>query len=210
MSKLITPSLMSSISWLRSCPDSWKEKARQDLLRQVARDYIGPRSPSLDLGIRFENAIYQSASKPEDKTKGSELFRKIVEECRGGQFQKKVRKVVIIDEEEFLIYGKIDVWFPEIIKDIKTTSSYAGSSRYLDSFQHKAYCFATRQNKFRYIVAEFDEDSETIVDVYFIDYKVEDLQKLKEEVIQEIKSAVDFLKQDVVLWELYVSKFCLY
>lgn len=210
MSRLVTPSLASSVSWLQTCPPDWRDKARTDLERQLARDYSAPRSPELDLGIRFENAVYSAAAKKPEDTGGSDFFKQIVAECRGGQFQRRVRKIIEINGEEVCIYGKMDVWFPEIIKDLKTTRNYGGRDRYLSSFQHKAYCFARKQNKFRYVVAEFEEEGDKIADVHLVDYEVDSEEALRKEVLERTSGILEFLRQDVVLWELYTTKFCLY
>ena len=205
MSRLITPTLIGSISWLRSCYPSQKPKAALDLKNLLARKY-GPMSPALELGIKFENAVVKATSLEPADVKGSEHFKWIVKEVRGGEFQRKTSVMLTIDDAEYCLYGKEDAWFPDIIKDIKTTSNYKGEYSYMKSFQHKMYMYNENISKFRYVIAEFDGDQK-IIDHHSVDIEIVDRSALEAEIISTIKEAVAFLKQNTELFTLYTTVF---
>ena len=208
MSRLITPSLIGSISWLKTCPPSWKAKAALDLKNQLGRIKT-PMSPALELGIRFEDAVVKAtALKPEEVT-GSDHFKWVVEEGRGGQFQRKTSVMLDIDGFVYCLYGKIDAWFPDIIKDFKSTSNYKGPDNYLKSFQHKMYLYNENMTKFRYVIAEFDKDQK-IIGHYAVDAELNDRLALEAEIVSTIKEAIAFLSSNTELFTLYTTKFSLY
>jgi hypothetical protein len=129
-----------------------------------------------------------------------------VKECEGGQFQRKTKKIVEIEGVEYCLYGKIDVWFPSVLKDIKTTSNYKGPKHYLDSFQHLMYCYTEKVYSFEYIVAVFNEE-EKLITTHKVSYTCDDVGALEQEITNRVKEAVEFLKEDEDLWKLYTSKF---
>lgn len=209
MSKLITASLVGAVDWLQKCPPSWRTKALDDLTNQLARRSFDVPPPSMQRGMDFEAAVYSRAGLVNNK--GSEHFMWFVEQCRGGIFQKKTKRYVEIDGVEYCLYGRIDVWFHDVIKDIKTTGRYRGKEKYLDSFQHKLYCFTERIPKFKYLVAEFQGDADHfIVARHEIEYVVEDWARLRKEVLEKVRSVITFLKHDEELFELYNTTFSRY
>ena len=205
MSRLITPSLIGSISWFKSCPLSWKAKAALDLKNQLARIRTPP-SVACDLGIRFENAVVKATALKPDEVKGSEHFKWVVEEGRGGQFQRKTSVMLDIDGFEYCLYGKIDAWFPDIIKDFKTTSNYKGADNYLKSFQHKMYLYNEKMTKFRYVVAVFNDDQK-IIDHHAVDVELNNRLALEQEIVSTIKEAVAFISSNTELFTLYTTVF---
>ena len=209
MSKLITASLAGSIDWVRNCPPSWKTKAYADLENQLARNYSAETPLAMKRGLAFESAVYSRVyqNKPQ---KGSEHFQWFIDECKGGQFQRKAKCFIEIDSVEYCLYGKLDVYFPNVIKDIKTTGNYKGAENYLNSFQHKLYCYLEQIPKFEYLVAQFIDDSNTIIAHHKIEYEVQDMQALKENVIAEVRSIIFFLNEHKNLMELYNTKFNLF
>lgn len=211
MSRLITPSIIGAVDFLRTCPASWKEKAYTDLSNQLNRVYSPTLPPAAALGITFENAVYSMASK-NIIDKGSDYFQQCVKECIGGTFQRKTKRFIEVDGFEYCLYGKIDVFFPAIIKDLKTTSNYKGRDSYLSSMQHIIYCFNESINNFRYVVAEFngDEKSPKIIDVHLIDYVCKDMSVLRDVIIEKIRQFISFLEEDKKLLLAYTNKFSLY
>ena len=204
MSKLITASLVGAIDWAKKCPESWKEKAMKDLANQLARRYDTPQSPQQERGRKFENFVYAKAAPQQGPIKGSEHFRWFVQECAGGVFQKKMRKIIVVDGTEYCLYGKADAWFPDIIKDIKTTDNWRGDSHYLGGFQHKLYCYMEHISKFIYLVAEFfPGDMSTIVARHSVWFTVEDFAALEKEVFDKVREVVSFLGADEKLRPLY-------
>lgn len=223
MSRLITPSWFSSISWARNAPPSrirddeqgrtWREKAYEDLRNMLGRVY-GDFNEAAKRGVEFENHVYRVA-KLEDPygVNASQFFKQVVAQCVGGQFQYKSKRFVEIAGEEYCVYGKLDVWFPadRTIKDIKTTGNYKGRDHYLKSMQHKMYCYINQAPSFRYVVAEFPDDtSRQISDIHMIDYEIDDPESLKEEIIERIVEDLQFLEADPELMDLFLNTYSLY
>lgn len=207
MSRLITPSLMGSINWYLNCPPSWREKAFKDLKNQLGREYSEPMSPALQLGIKFEDAVYACAQLERDA--GSDHFKWFVAQCKGGIFQKRTRQYITIDGQQYCLFGKMDAWFPSVIKDIKTTSNYKGPEHYLASFQHKMYCYNEQITDFVYLIAEFD-DTQQLIAHHSITYKAPSHDKLEKEIVDTIEEATEFLKGYPELMTLYTTKFSKY
>lgn len=206
MNRLITPSLIGSISWLKTCPTSWKTKAVKDLKNQLARVWSTPSEACL-LGIKFEDAVVNATINAPDKVKGSDHFKWIVEEIRNGEFQRRTTANINIDGQDYCLYGRIDAYFPEIIKDIKTTSNYKGAEHYLSSFQHKMYCYNENIRYFRYVIAEFDS-SQTIIAHHAIDVDLPNRLSLEAEIVDKIKEAMAFLTASTEFLDLYTTTFC--
>jgi len=218
MSKLITPSLVSAVRWCQEAPNShinhdplmptWREKAPQDLRNMLARDYTEPPGPALLLGIKFEDAVYKECKAPTGK--GTPLFQEFVAECVGGQFQRITKVVVEIDGVEYCCYGKIDAYFPTIIKDLKTTSKeHVDPEGYLKSFQHEMYCLNEHIDDFRYCIAVFDANQK-IVDKVNVDWHCDDREALKAKAISIIRETIAYIKVSDELFELYNTKFSRY
>lgn len=225
MSYLITSSFIDAVEWLENAPTSmtrdgsgltWKEKAYKDLRGQLAREPWGEPDPVVTRGMTFENTVYDTLEKNKDKDKDPEFkcsaeFQIFLDKCRGGLFQKKLKRFEEIDGREFCLYGKADVWMPKKIIDIKTCVSYGGSSKYLNKFQHLLYLYITDIEDFEYLVAEFGEaPNMKIKRVVPITYQVASKDTLQEMVIQRIRKAVGFIEQDEELWKLYTTTFSRY
>ena len=213
MSRLVTASIVGAVDWLKNCPPSWRDKAREDLTNQLGRVWKEPEAgSSLNLGRTFEDQVYKWAAK-DAVDAGSEHFKWFVSECKGGEFQKTIKRIVTIGEVDYCLYGKADVYFPTIVKDVKTTKRWKGREGYLKGFQHKLYLYVLRDvDAFRYLVAEFEDkrDSPKIMAHYAVDYAVTDRSELEQSVLATLDGFVDFLSKDPQLWELYTTKFSRY
>ena len=208
MSRLITASIVGAMDWVDECPRSWQKRAIDSATLQLSRIYPEPRPEPMEKGIKLENAVY--AHVLQHSTAGSEHFKWLVEQSTGGVFQKKTKRFIDIDGVEYCLYGKIDVWFPDIIKDIKSTSAYGGKHKYLKSIQHKLYCYTERISKFQYIIGEFAEGTSKLIGHYSVLYEVTDWEVLRQELIERIKRFIDSLKRNENLFELYTSTFSRY
>ena len=147
MSKLITPSLINSIDWLKCCPYTWKESAREQLKNLLARKWTEPNKV-VRRGIDFENAVYRiiKSGKEIKSLKSSDLFKNVIRICMGwkpvkGETGKTIyipntwtygkeikiqqvnKSIITIKGIKYCLYGKEDITHPETILDIKTTSS---------------------------------------------------------------------------------------
>lgn len=209
MSRLITSSLFGAVNWFMNSPPSWKERATKDLHNQLARVWTGANA-AMQRGMDFEKAVYNMSAKDPANWTGSEFFKDVVRVVKGGIFQAKAKRFIEVAGEEYCLYGKIDVKFPMKIMDIKTTGNYKGKNKYLDSMQHKIYCFCESITVFEYVVAEFDGDSNTIKDIHTVVYNVHNPESIKEELEDRITSLMTFLENDPKLMELYLTKFSRY
>ncbi len=206
MSKLITTSLISSIQWLNNAPPSWQESAYTQLKNSLSRK---PWEPSLEIqrGIDFENKVY-SCLRRELYSVGSKDFQWFVNESKGGQIQRKTKSFITIDKIEYCLYGKLDLWYKDIIKDIKTTGNYK-ESKYLESSQHIIYCHNEKISQFEYLVAVFqkgDTENKKIQEKHKIKITV-DLDKTEELILGYIKLVNDTLKTYEELKPLYDNVF---
>ena len=91
---------------------------------------------------------------------------------KGARWQVTVKTYLTIEEQQYVLWGKIDVLQPDEILDIKTTQEYKGVDRYLGTTQHLIYLHGAhqtewKQTKFRYLVSDFHE-------IHEVPFEVED------------------------------------
>lgn|SRR5574340_239217 len=219
MSRLITPSIIGAVEWLKNAPDRWNEEkqvnwkvqARIDLENQLGRvpwSEADSKKPSLILGKKFEDTV-RAYSQKEQVDGGSDHFKWFVERTKGGIWQKVTKRIIKVDGIEYCLYGKIDVWFPELIVDLKTTRRYKGQEAYLDSFQHVMYCYNENIMDFAYLIAEFEDKDENpkILEHHEVRYHVKDRVTLREKVEGVVAAFAEFIGSDPKLFELYTKKF---
>ena len=222
MAKLMTPSLISSVSWLKKCPASWKEKAYKDLYGRLAREPYVP-SEEATRGEDFEKSVVKVLEEiNHDKSKIPGLkysahFKEVLNMCAGGTFQKKTKGYIQVDGVSYYLFGFMDVMHtdPDRILDLKTTENYRGPDKYLGTAQHKIYCYNEKIRYFRYLVTimekiETDKDGNKlekpkykIIENEKLDYKVECFDKLKEDLTNQIRETIQFIRSDEELSELY-------
>lgn len=223
MSLLITSSFVDAVEWLETAPNSpcrddpsmtWKEKAYKDLRGSLAREPWGEPDPVIVRGMQFEERVYDTLRAHADEKPGfqcSPEFQIFLDECRGGKFQQRLKRIEAIDGKEFCLFGKTDVSFPDKIIDIKTCSTYGGARKYLGKFQHLLYGYVSGVELFRYLIAEFgDVPNMKIQRVFPVDFTFDDKNALKENVLRRIRKAVGFVEQDEELWKLYTTTFSRY
>jgi len=210
-SLLFTASIYDSYQWLINSRGSYIEKAYNDFMRQLTRA-SWTATPAIQRGMEFEKAVYQFA---EDKSSEqlvdmpiSEEFKQIVEAVRGGEFQKKLKKIETINGQSFCLYGKADVFFSNCIKDIKTTNVFK-RSKYENSIQHKLYCYIARVPSFEYLVAEF-QDKEIIQHFEKVRIDYSDFEQLGSLIKEKVIDFWNFIQNDEELLNAYLNKFCLY
>lgn len=217
MSLLVTSSLIGAVEWFRNSPPSWKEKAYTDLYNQLARKPWDKIVPDVQRGMDFESRIYETLkNKRDDKIEFtcSPEFQIFLDACRGGTLQKTLKRIVTIDEKEYCLYGRTDVYFPGHIIDIKACAEYKGESKYLGTIQHKMYSYIDSAKTgtipdFTYMVAEFGPCPNMKIQRVFSpkwtwEGTVEDL---KDEVFSRIRLALSYIDADKELKELYEHTF---
>jgi len=209
MEKLITPSLLSGIEFLRDCPPSWKGNAFQSLKATLSRKYKEP-TRQIKRGIDFENSIYKTLSTMDsvDFKNYSSEYQQFLNDCCGGVFQKTTKKIIEIKGTKYLLYGKIDVWFPGLIIDIKTTENFTGDDKYLKTSQHEIYCFCEGIPTFLYKVAVFENEGNKIKEVRNIFYFCADFSALEIKIKERIKQDLLYLQAFPDLFDFYENVYC--
>jgi len=213
--RLLTSSLVSGIRWAKNCPASWKKKAFQDLNNTLARVWSEPNEAAA-LGIKLEKWVYkilESKIHPDD-IKSSKMFKEII--CRyyshPFEIQKKVKRFITIDKNEYCLYGKLDLCSEKYIEDIKTTSKIMSSSdyafKYLNSFQHHLYCYITEIPDFQYFIVVLDEGK--IRETHEIEYHSSGMDIERNIIEEAIREVFTFFGEFPSLLELYGEKYCLY
>lgn len=235
--RLITTSLINSIEWFTTAPNTiikpekggdgkitWKQKSYNDLKSMLGRKKAD-FGVHAKIGIQIENEIYKNAKLPPKLQKNREKLSEIYDLLQDCQFQISKKKSILIDDNEFCLYGRFDALknTGNEIVDLKTTSSYK-KNKYLNTIQHEMYCaMEDNYNDFMYLVVELekrDTDYLTILNknMNFIPpikdikkevFKVENRNALMESLVWRIKKNLGVLKQSK-LFDLYISTFCQY
>lgn len=214
---LITQHLIESIRWYMEAPQSiikaerggdgkttWKQKAWKDLNRMLSRE---PSTFGVDAqnGMNFEKKVYEFANK--DNRVGSAHFQEVCNSVKGMQFYKKEGKEFLVNDLKCYIHCKYDaILLPKLV-DLKTTKTYK-KGKYLNSVQHKLYCFVSSGSEFEYVVTEWEEYP-IIKAVHREKYIVENRQLLETEVNMMVADCLDNLI-NLDLWGLYRDVYCLY
>lgn len=202
---LITTSILDNFEWLNNCPPSWRDRAYAGIVSSIRRDpWKGHQAAQR--GMDFEAQIYSHA-KLKNSNSGSKHFQAIVNKCRGGKFQQVLKKEITVEGKKVVLYGKVDVLFPERILDIKTTENYRGASKYLNGWQHILYLYMSGLKDFSYLVALFEEyPSMTIIDKYETPFHVENPEELLLDIKAGITDFHDWLESESLFHD-YEQKF---
>lgn len=126
-------------------------------------------------------------------------------QCKGGQQQVKVGKDIKVGDEEFYLFGYIDVLQPTTILDIKTCTKYK-ESKYRDSIQHSIYQYCTGVKDFKYVVADYNSTAYP-ENCIIVDTSINELEDAERRIKGRISNLVHFLK-DNNLWDDYINVFC--
>lgn len=168
---LITQSLLSAYNWIFK-----SENGYQEFISTLNRKPIQQNNNMLK-GIRFENMVtaYCEGDEPEQGHEWANGIRHIGDILRGSSFQIALSKSIIIENVEFLLYGKIDALKAGTIYDIKFSDKYK-LCKYLDSPQHPMYFeICPNANIFTYLVSNG-------TDVYKETYRKEDTASIVNEI----------------------------
>ena len=196
----VTPSLLNDYNWFKNCPPSWKERAYNSFSKTLNREFV--TSPEIELGKKFEDCIMYSIKSGKN---GSEKFNEIRDYFLNVEFQKRTKMFLNVEGEEFGIFGRIDAYKPDLLLDIKTTSNYKGKDHYLNTWQHKIYCYSEKIKNFEYIIVELLDKK--IIDYYIVKYEMEDFDGVRKEIQKEIKEMICFIDKDKNLKDLYYNKY---
>lgn len=211
MKYLITSSLLDSFDWLKSCPKTWQERAQDEFIAMIRRE-PRPTSEACQRGIDFEDLVCKNCNnmndeefkdyaynyydqkgiKGYDRDIGAHTTLSVAKVIRGGQQQVPIMKDVMLNGEEYHLFGYADIILPNKIIDIKTTSNYKEGYHYVKRSQHYLYSMCTGINTFEYLVADY-KDSKVPRDLHRIEFEMhqeENLWVLE----QRVGNLINFLK----------------
>ena len=171
---LITPSLYSSWYWYKL-----EKKSYEDFFKTLNKISIETTS-AMQAGIDFENNIRLSSEcLDEVEVDEDPIMKQIAEIVRGGVWQKTCKKEL----GNYLLYGKMDVWTPTKIYDIKYTRN-PKLIKYKYSIQHLLYMYCTGVEFFDYLISD---GKDLLVESYEYNERLESLLK------ERIDEMVDFI-----------------
>lgn len=217
---LITTSLLDDFAWLEKAPNTypkdskltWKQLAFKRFNEAITRTGVWNPTPAIERGIKFEKRVnnylhlskeaFQNAFIPPHCARVVEFWDK----GHGAIQQKVTKKVIVVAEQEYLLYGKIDLRTDALSIDIKTTGNYRGSSSYTEKGQHLVYAYCENESRFEYIVAVFDDDTGTCIDVISIPIQV-DLADAEKEITRRITETMSFIANDKEMLNAYLHTF---
>ena len=217
MALLITPTLMDSHDWLLKCPQSWKEKAYNDLSNTLNRAKWEPNE-AVKQGIKFEKIVYKYANHPDRERLlslmgASKYFISVCNQLTGYYFHQKGKKIVTIDGVEYCIYGRYDaIRKAEKIIDLKTTKKFT-KKNYLSKWQHRFYTYVEKIKHFEYIVAEWNDvenNDYSIKEIHNVKYEAENFEEIEKELFNKIEVFISFINEDENLKDAYYNKYNLY
>ena len=143
------------------CQEGYEDEAMESFLKTLRREPT-EQTDAMRQGIQFENGCYALANNPDDLTvfpQWRSVSSKIADIIRGGQIQVKIQRDLVIDDDEYLVYGICDVVKAGQIYDIKFTTSSLGSrdfnGKYMHSPQHPAYLYCLEEAyQFTYLLSD--------------------------------------------------------
>lgn len=146
---IVTPSLYSSYYWYKNS----ETKSEEDFLRVLNKE---PEPPTeiMQEGIDFENEIHALAT-GEKETSDNIAAQYIAWLVQGGKWQKPCKKEL----NNYVLSGRMDVFFPYRIYDIKLTTHYE-YGKFKNSIQHLAYMYCTGVQDFEYLIGVKTKDEE--------------------------------------------------
>lgn len=205
MALLIAPTLLNSFDWLNRCPASWKADAYKSIMNTLNRVPFEPNE-AMKKGNDFERNVYKYANKDLDNINASDEFKKVCRRVKGFTYQKSLKLSFVVDEVEYICFGRTDCYSDKEIVDIKTTANFKGESQYLNGWQHLFYTVMSGVPNFTYLVAEWAEDG-SIKDVHEVKYKMESIEKNLLTIEDGIREFMQYVAQDDDMKKAYYTKY---
>ena len=152
---LITPTLINSFQYY--IDDEFKSPAdsRADFLKTLSKEKFEPNQ-AMQKGIDFENDIKAKCDNilldKKENIDYEVICNDIATIVKDGLWQQTCKKELKIGNQEFLLYGRMDVIKRDTIYDIKYTSNYE-LGKFLGSAQHLIYLYCTGLPKFKYLIS---------------------------------------------------------
>ncbi len=146
---LVTPSLYNSYYWYRNS----NALSEEEFLRVLNKEPIPP-TEIMQEGIDFENEIHELTTGERDYS-DNVIAKCIAYIVHGGEWQKPCRKEL----DNYVLKGRIDVFFPHRIYDIKLTNHYE-YGKFKNSIQHSLYMYCTGVTNFEYLIGVKQKDED--------------------------------------------------
>jgi hypothetical protein len=206
---LITASLLNSYQYY--IQDEFKSPAdsRADFLKTLSRERFEPNE-AMQKGIDFEDDLmqvsldlrgfenYLSSNSNNFETKPFSrdiILHELGAIVEGGLWQESVKKEITVGNQEFLLYGRMDVIKRDTIYDIKFTSNYE-LGKFMNSSQHRIYLYCLGLPKFQYLISDGKE------------YWIEDYHNhegIEDELKGMISDFMSYLENDKEAKEMFLT-----
>jgi len=196
---LITPTLINSFQYY--IDDEFKSPAdsRADFLKTLSKEKFEP-TEAMQKGIDFENDIKALCDNilldKKENIDYEVICNDIATIVKDGLWQETCKKELKIGNQEFLLYGKMDVIKRDTIYDIKYTSNYE-LGKFLGSAQHLIYLYCTGLPKFKYLVSN---GKDFWIEDYFNNVNIEN------EIKSKINDFLSYLENDSEAKNLFETK----
>jgi len=196
---LITPTLINSYQYY--IEDEFKSPAdsRADFLKTLSKEKFEPNQ-AMQKGIDFENDIKAKCDNilldKKENIDYEVICNDIATIVKDGLWQETCKKELKIGNQEFLLYGKMDVIKRDTIYDIKYTSNYE-LGKFLGSAQHLIYLYCTGLPKFKYLISN---GKDFWIEDYFNNVNIENKIKNK------INDFLSYLENDSEAKNLFETK----
>ena len=196
---LITPTLINSFQYY--IDDEFKSPAdsRADFLKTLSKEKFEPNQ-AMQKGIDFENDIKAKCDNilldKKENIDYEVICNDIATIVKNGLWQQTCKKELQIGNQEFLLYGKMDVIKRDTIYDIKYTSNYE-LGKFLGSAQHLIYLYCTGLPKFKYLISN---GKDFWIEDYFNSVNIENKIKNK------INNFLSYLENDNEAKNLFETK----
>ena len=206
---LITPSLINSFQYYIN--DKFKSPAdsRADFLKTLSKEKFEP-TEAMQKGIDFENKIFELDKMlkadwndiainfvfSQETEEYKDCLKNIATIVKDGLWQQTCKKDLQIGNQEFLLYGRMDVVKRDTVYDIKYTSNYE-LGKFLGSAQHLIYLYCTGLPKFKYLISN---GKDFWIEDYFNNVNIENTIKNK------INNFLSYLENDSEAKNLFETK----
>jgi hypothetical protein len=199
--KFVSPTLLDSMQWLKTCPPMWKEAAYESLENTLSRKPF-EMNVYAKRGINFEKKIRLYSG----HNKLSIYIRDVVETM---SYQQSYYEDIIINGNKFRIGGRVDFIDNNKIIDLKTTAKTKKKTKkiyYSKGHQHKWYSCLFNKKEFKYIIAHLGDNMENL-EPYEVSVFDCSIDYTREEIRNDIVNFLEDLNM-IGLLELYYDSYC--
>jgi hypothetical protein len=195
---LITPTLINAYQYYINDEFKSPAESRADFLKTLSREKF-EANEAMQKGIDFEEEIFIQCSLEKEvgkKLTSNPICDAIVKIVKGGIWQQTCKKDLQVGNQEFLVYGKMDIVKEDTVYDIKFTSNYE-LGKFLNSAQHLIYLYCTGLPKFQYLISDGK------------DYWIEDYYNhanIENKIKSKISDFLGYLENDMEAKKLFETK----